>query len=107
MLPSRPSFLTSLAGLPGIHSLRGCPRMRGRRTILARAVALLLALYACLAWPHDIPNDVRVQAFVKPEGEHLYLLVRVPMAAMREVDFPLRSGGYLDLARADPALRTA
>jgi len=48
-----------------------------------------------------------VQAFVKPDGQKLQLLVRVPLTAMREVDIPKRGPGYLDLARADAALRTA
>ena len=71
-------------------------------------------LVAVLAWAlqlplfaHDIPADVRVQAFVKPEGQHLYLLLRVPLGAMNEVEMPLRGPGYLDLARADAALRVA
>lgn len=62
-------------------------------------------------WParpaaHDIPADVLIQMFVKPEGSRLRLLLRVPLAAMRDVDFPLTGPGYLDLARADNALRT-
>jgi hypothetical protein len=56
---------------------------------------------------HEIPNDVRVQAFLKPAGRQLQLLVRVPLAAMQEVDFPRRGPGYLDLAHADAALHTA
>jgi hypothetical protein len=56
---------------------------------------------------HDIPNDVKVQAFVKPSGKRLQLLVRVPLTAMNEVDFPRRGPGYLDLARADASLRNA
>src|SRR5262249_21798905 len=44
---------------------------------------------------------------VKPTGDRLQLLVRVPLAAMREVDVPQRGPGYLDLARADAALRNA
>src|SRR5258706_9295247 len=56
---------------------------------------------------HDIPNDVTVQAFVKPDGDRLHLLVRVPLKAMRDVDFPKRGPGYLDLARADAALGDA
>ena len=70
----------------------------------------LLALLLAVAGPaaaHDIPSDVRIQAFVKPEGQHLYVLVRVPLGAMNEVDLPLRGPGYLDLARADAALRVA
>ncbi len=69
--------------------------------------ALALALLAGMAVAHEIPADVRVQAFVKPEGHTLQLLLRVPLTAMREVDVPRRGPGYLDLARADAALRTA
>ena len=62
----------------------------------------------CLcAAAHDIPNDVQVQAFVKPDGRRLQLLMRVPLLAMREVDFPRRGLGILDLARADDALSNA
>jgi hypothetical protein len=68
-------------------------------------VAALLGSAAAIA--HDIPNDVKVQMFVKPDGQRLVVLARVPMIAMREVDFPTRQGGYLDLARADAALRNA
>jgi hypothetical protein len=68
---------------------------------------VILLVWAALAAAHDIPNDVRVLAYVKPEGQRLALAVRVPMIAMREVDFPTRGGGYLDLARAEPALRNA
>lgn len=57
------------------------------------------------ATAHDIPDDVRIQAYVKPAGDRLQLLVRAPLAAMREVDVPLRGPGYLDLPRAEPALQ--
>jgi HupE / UreJ protein len=70
-------------------------------------VSVAAALLALGSSAHDIPNDVRVQAFVKPAGTHLQLLVRVPLAAMNEVDFPRRAPGYLDLAHAEPALRQA
>jgi len=56
---------------------------------------------------HDIPNDVTVQAFLKPEGQRLHLLIRVPLKAMRDVDFPTRGPGYLDIPRADQSLRDA
>lgn len=69
------------------------------------AAALLLAWRGAAA--HDIPNDVKVRAFVKPEGQRLVLLARVPLEAMREADLPLRGPGYIDLPRADAALRTA
>jgi HupE/UreJ protein len=69
---------------------------------IAALVALPHALFA-----HDIPNDVTVQAFVKPEGQKLHLLLRVPLNAMRDTEFPERGAGYLDLARVDASLREA
>src|SRR5260221_3866347 len=71
------------------------------------AVAAALCMLALGAAAHDIPNDVLVRAFVKPAGDKLQLLVRVPMSAMRDVDFPRRGAGYLDLVRADAALSNA
>lgn len=84
--------------------------MLDARKILVNCLAALTALAlvppSC-AEAHDIPTDVTVNAFVKPDGQHLVLLARVPMKAMREVDFPKRGAGTLDLARADAALRNA
>ena len=76
------------------------------RAAAAIALAFFLALPA-RAHAHDIPNDIIVQAFLKPDGQRLRLLVRVPLEAMRDVDVPQREKGYLDLVRADEALRTA
>jgi len=74
---------------------------------------LLLLLCALVCWlapgrqaaAHDIPSDVKLLVFVKPHAQQLTLLVRVPMAALREIDVPLRPGGFIDLPRAEPALR--
>lgn len=82
-----------------------------RRIVTSSVIAALLAAITFAlsfgARAHDIPDDVTVQAFVKPAGERLDLLVRVPLSAMRDIDFPKRGPGYLDLARADSALRDA
>ena len=72
---------------------------RGRHECPRHWVVILF----CLALPaslvaHDIPNDVTVQAFIKPSGDHLHLLLRVPMAAMRDIDFPTTGPGYLKVA---------
>ena len=56
---------------------------------------------------HDIPNDVTVQIFLKPDAQRLNLLVRVPLRAVRDIVFPERGQGYLDLERAQPMLRDA
>ena len=64
------------------------------------AATVLLALsFAALASAHDIPRDVTVQAFVKPEGQQFRVLVRVPLNAMRDVQFPVRGPGFLDPRR--------
>jgi hypothetical protein len=59
----------------------------------------------CLA--HDIPADITIQAFLKPEGSRLHYLVRVPMKAMRDIEFPKRGPGYLDMPRVDEYLHDA
>ncbi len=77
-----------------------------RRGVAALAATLVCAV-ALSAAAHDIPTDVKINAFVKPEGKRLELLIRVPLAAMIEVDIPTRGPGYLDLSRAEEALRNA
>ena len=74
---------------------------------MLRCLCCLLLLACSAAFAHDIPTDVRLQVFVHPEGRELTMLVRVPMAAMQEVDVPMRGPGYIDLARVDTALRQA
>jgi hypothetical protein len=72
------------------------------------ALALLVAIaLPAISFAHDIPADVTVHAYVKPDGQSLQVLVRVPLRAMRDIDFPTRGNGFLDLARADPYLRDA
>ena len=82
-----------------------------------RVVCPLFLIVACLAtalslWAHDIPNDVTVQTFLKPSGQRMELLMRVPLIAMRDVVFPEKtsagnSTGYLDLEKTDPLLSGA
>lgn len=66
-----------------------------------------LVALATTAGAHDIPNDVKIQAFVKPAGQTLTILVRAPLKAMRDVDFPKVGPGFLDLERADFSLNHA
>src|SRR5258708_6204089 len=73
------------------------------RTMVALAAVLLAAPPSVFA--HDIPNDVAIQAFVKPSGQHLEMLMRVPMIAMRDIVFPEKPGvGYLDLEQTAPLM---
>jgi hypothetical protein len=66
-------------------------------------LAALLVIVPLAA--HDIPDDVVVHAFLKPEGQRLRLLVRVPLGSITDIDVPTRGRGFLDIARADQALR--
>jgi hypothetical protein len=75
------------------------------RVIATLAVLLLGLVHGAAA--HDIPNDVMVQMFVKPEGDRLRVLVRVPLRAMLDVRFPERGPGYLDLDQVDASLQHA
>ena len=61
--------------------------------------AALLTTLSSGAFGHDVPNDVTIQAFLKPEAQHLNCVVRLPLKAMRDVDFPPKGNGYLDLDR--------
>ena len=77
---------------------------------MQRLVALVgawLLLAPSFALAHDIPASVVVQAFLRPQGSHARLLVRLPLGAMRDVEFPLKDGGILDIGRADQTLRDA
>ncbi|HET7698948.1 MAG TPA: HupE/UreJ family protein [Vicinamibacterales bacterium] len=81
-------------------------RWTDRLGAAAAAVALLLCVPGA-ARAHDIPASVVVQAFVRPQQHTLRVLVRVPLAAMRDVEFPLTPDGLLDIARGDQVLRDA
>jgi hypothetical protein len=75
---------------------------------LASAVLALVALTWMIASPaaaHDIPADVKINAFFKPDGKRLELLVRLPLASLIDTDFPTRPNGSLDIARADEPIR--
>lgn len=53
---------------------------------------------------HEIPVDVPVHALVKPSGNRLQALVRIPLRAVRDVEFPQFGPGYLDVERLQPQL---
>ncbi|HEX7546180.1 MAG TPA: HupE/UreJ family protein [Gemmatimonadaceae bacterium] len=80
--------------------------VRGRGRVVALALALLLALPAVPS-AHEIPARVTILAFVKPEGHVLRLVVRVPLEAMRDMQFPLHGAGYLNIAAVDSLLPDA
>jgi len=80
--------------------------VRVRRTA-ALIVALVLLLPTWSGEAHEIPADVTVQAFVKPEGGTIRALVRVPLISMRDYVFPLRGPGYLEIGPSTEVSRDA
>src|SRR5215204_659605 len=91
------------------HALNARSILRAVRwkALLRLAVLASLLLAPGPAGAHDIPASIVVQGFVRPQGQMLRVLVRLPLAAMRDVEFPLTADGHLDIARADQVLRDA
>jgi hypothetical protein len=81
--------------------------MRSLNTRRFLALLLVACALSSTVAAHDIPRDVTVQAFARPEGRRLRLLMRVPLKAIMDVEFPRRGGDYVDLARVEPSLRDA
>ncbi len=71
------------------------------------AAAAILLLTAARPAAHDIPASVTVQAFLRPAGQRLHLIVRAPLGSMRDINFPRHGPGFLDLDRLEPSLRDA
>jgi len=72
----------------------------------------LIALLAVLAVPlgaaangADLPPEVVLQGFAKPEEGRLRLLVRIPLDLLASFGLPKRGPGFLDLARIDDKLK--
>jgi len=78
--------------------------MRARAfTLVALLIALPTSVFAA-----DIAEELTIRAFVKPDGERLHLLLRVPLKALNGIDFPLRgANGELELSRIDAVLPSA
>jgi hypothetical protein len=74
---------------------------------VAALFVVLLLLPATRLSAHDIPRDVTVQAFAKPEGQTFKLLVRVPLKAIMDIEFPRKERDFMDLERIDQSLRDA
>jgi len=86
-------------------SIRALPLGRPLLVLVAAAGFLLGTPTEPAA--HEIPSDVTVRTFIHPEDGRLRFLVRVPLAAMRDFDWPLSGPGFLNLEVARPMLRDA
>lgn len=71
------------------------PAVMHQRLLLPLLAALLLVPRTIGG--HEVPARVAIQAYVHAEGDRLRFLLRVPLEAMRDVEFPIRADGTLDL----------
>lgn len=83
--------------------------MLGATRYGGRLGRILVGFFACapVLLAHEIPARVRILAFIKPQKSVLHVVLRAPLGAMRDMDFPLKGAGYLDVARASQQLRSA
>jgi hypothetical protein len=71
-------------------------------------VAACLALVFCVPLgAHDIPDEIVVQSYVRPQQNTLQVLLRVPLIAITDANLPKNGTGYLAMTYLDPALREA
>src|SRR4026207_1918872 len=80
---------------------------RGKLLSRLALAAALIALLAPRIAAHEVPNEVSVFGFVRPEGKTLRLLIRAPLKSMRDIDIPTQPNNYLDFTRMEPAERHA
>ena len=84
-----------------------CSSLLRNVTAVLLAAAVSCSLVPTPAASHDIPDEIVLRAFVKPEGTRLDFLVRVPLSMLLNIGLPKRGPGYLDLARLDDGLSRA
>jgi hypothetical protein len=104
-MPTPPFYSSRRRSVREKPATRAAPRRHVLR-IAALALGLLLVVPGVPA-AHEIPARVTIIAFVKPEGHRLRLVVRVPLEAMRDLQYPLHGAGYLDIASTDSLLPDA
>jgi hypothetical protein len=80
--------------------------MHQRRFLLLASLLLATTLPRALD-SHEIPERVALRAWVVPRDTTLTLLLRVPLEAMRDLDFPERADGTLDMVRVRALLPEA
>ena len=83
---------------------RPAPHGAGRACFRAAILGVMLSTSATA---HDIPDEIVLHGFVKPEGDRLHFVVRVPLVMLQSMNLPKRGPGYVDLPQADEKLQAA
>jgi HupE / UreJ protein len=84
-----------------------CSRLLRNFPALVVAAAVSCALVSTPAASHDVPDEIIMRAFVKPEGQRLDFLVRIPLSMLLNVGLPKWGPGYIALGQVDDSLDRA
>lgn len=76
-------------------------------SVLPILFAALIVFFPQTLFAHDAPTKVTLHIYVKPSESQLHVLMRVPMEALKEIDFPKRGPGYIDFSKGDKAIYDA
>jgi HupE / UreJ protein len=87
-----------------IDAVGGAYRLLAIALVAGPAVPFLIP---APAHGHEIPSDVTIRVLVRPDTNRLQALVRAPLEAMQDIDFPTFGQGYLDAPRAEATLHHA
>lgn len=74
---------------------------------LVGVAALIIVALSGTGHAHDIPDEIILHGFVKPEGDRLHVLVRIPSTMLLNLNMPKWGPGYLDLPRIGDKLEKA
>src|SRR5690349_13789683 len=78
-----------------------------RPAVLVAVIAGLTHFTARALDAHEIPARAALIAFVKPEPGKLRIVLRAPLESMRDVNWPDKGLGYMDLPKSAPLARDA
>src|SRR6266699_6274385 len=83
--------------------------MRISRTSAARVLGMAWLFLAgqALVRAHDVPDEIVIRTYLRPDATRLQVLLRIPLLAVTDTNLPKDGTGYLAMAYLDPALRDA
>ncbi len=82
-------------------------KLNQRSSFRMLGAALLFLSIQTAVRAHDIPDEIVIQTFLRPDQTQLKVLLRIPLLALGESSLPKDGTGYLALPYIDPALGEA
>ena len=77
------------------------------KNLSALVILVAFGVFPASGRAHDIPNQILVEGFVKPQGDRLHFVARIPLVMLLNMNLPKRGPGYLDLAHIDKRLQAS